>query len=71
MYQSFLHGCGPYCLSIIVASGKVGLTKKKFEKNDFDFHCSGAKHLAEARIHMSVFVYNKVSYVRILIGFRL
>ena len=29
MYQSFLYGCGPYCLSIIVASGKVGLTKKK------------------------------------------
>ena len=45
--------------------------KKKFEKKDFDFHCSGAMHLAEASIHMSLFVYSKVSYVRILIGSRL
>ena len=57
MYQTFLYGCGPYCLSIIVVSGKVGLNeKKKFEKKDFDFHCSGAKHLAEASIHMSLMI---------------
>ena len=29
MYQTFLYGCGPYCLSIIIVSGKVGLIEKK------------------------------------------
>ena len=59
MYQTFLYGCGPYCLSIIIVSGKVGLIEKKMERNDFDFHCSGAKlhfsPLAEAIIQMSLF----------------
>ena len=29
MYQTLVYGCGPYCLSIIVVSGKVGLIEKK------------------------------------------